>query len=342
MDADTAIGGEERLDPFAVMAGEILIREPAADPLEIGIDRARDRPCIESVAPTFSDHLVGAREIGVAEHRAYRGGLATRRIGVDGIGDLLDRRALAAEIGEAEADVIGDDRRHRHAMLGNVDRGREHIRPGQFPVALVQRPPAIERARGRDGHRANGRQRAVLRMRARNLQRQLLGRAARSGDAHHLAELGVPDQGIAIAADPARSRLEEAERGVDRDAGVDRRAALAEDLDPDLGRDRLRGSRRARAAIDRRARAEAGAERAVAGMDVGPIERDCTRRLETRLGRRGRRCDRPLLRQQRRSGRRGGKGGQEGTAFHLRLPRNRRAHQRRVRGGWQVLGNPQA
>ncbi len=152
------------------------------------------------------------------------------------------------------------------------------------------------------------------------------GTLARSGEALHLLELGVPHHRVAVAAEPRRGRLEEAQARVHRDRGVDRGAAALERLDRGHRRQRLRRSGRAVEAVDGRSRCEARTDRAVAGMDVGAEEAIGPRGLEARQCRgfgRGRTAlTRSLkgLRQQRRCDRGGGDRGDELSAAHGRLP----------------------
>jgi NADH-quinone oxidoreductase subunit C len=51
--------------------------------------------------------------------------------------------------------------------------------------------------------------------------------------------LGVPDECVEVAADAARRRLHCAERGIGGDGGVDRISAGFQDVEPDLGRERM-------------------------------------------------------------------------------------------------------
>src|SRR3546814_10236530 len=60
VDADAAIVGRVGLGPFGLVSGEIGIRGPAADPLEIGVDRAGDVAFIEGVPAALGDHPIGA------------------------------------------------------------------------------------------------------------------------------------------------------------------------------------------------------------------------------------------------------------------------------------------
>src|SRR3546814_4351186 len=65
IDVGAAIARFVRLDPFGLVRGQILVAQPAADPLEIGVDRARDLTLVKGVAPAFGDQAESAREVGV-------------------------------------------------------------------------------------------------------------------------------------------------------------------------------------------------------------------------------------------------------------------------------------
>ena len=69
----------------------------------------------------------------------------------------------------------------------------------------------------------------------------LHGRAAAGVEAVELLRLRVPDDGEQVAADAAGHRLHEAHRGVGGDGRVDRVAALLQDVEPDLRRERVAG-----------------------------------------------------------------------------------------------------
>src|SRR3546814_5571062 len=72
----------------------ILVAQPAADPLEIGVDRARDFALVKGVAPAFGDQAESAREVGVAEHLSCGRTLAVvQPIGAERIIRFLDPAA---------------------------------------------------------------------------------------------------------------------------------------------------------------------------------------------------------------------------------------------------------
>src|SRR3546814_11851657 len=119
---------------------------------------------------------------------------------------------------------------------------------------------------------------------------------------------------IAIAADAAGGGFKETKARVDRDRRVDGRTALPQDIDAGEGRERVRRPGRAGAAEYFGSRAEAGADRPISGLDVGPFPALDAGRLAA--GQRnglglGARAARP-----RKSHRRGRHGRPEFTSFH--------------------------
>jgi hypothetical protein len=135
-------------------------------------------------------------------------------------------------------------------MAGSSTRG--HGRRRTSGAAPPSRRP--RRARRSAGARAAG---MVVRPSFAELGEQLSrlspsGRAARGVEAVELFRLRLVDDGEEVAADAAAGGLHEAERGVGGDGGVDGRAALAQDVEADLRRERL-----------------AGADHAVLGDDLG-------------------------------------------------------------------------
>ena len=175
-----------------MLAREVVIGQPAADTLEIAIDSPGDRALIEGRPAAFGDHAVGPGEVRIAEHVAFARRLAPRHVDVPGVGGLLDAGAGAQEGRHVARDVEADDLRLGDAGLAEVDRRLEQLRPLQLAVALVQRPPGVERSGRGDGYRAERRQGAVLRTRARRFEAEALGRAPGTGEADHLRLFGIP------------------------------------------------------------------------------------------------------------------------------------------------------
>ncbi len=95
VDVDAAIVGRLRLDPFGMVGGEVGAGQPAADALEIALDRVGDWPVVERVAAALGDHPVGAGEVGIAERSRRSAGPLPQRS--NDIGGLLDPGAGAEE-----------------------------------------------------------------------------------------------------------------------------------------------------------------------------------------------------------------------------------------------------
>ena len=227
-----------------------------------------DVALVEGVAAALGDQPVGAGEVGIAEDLAGAGAVA-RGVGRLRVGDLLDAAPGAGEVRHRPVHVVGDDGRERHAAFGIGDRRLEQFGPAQLAVALVQLPPGVDRARHGHRDRAVGGQDAVCGRASGRCRGRGRAGCGPSRRCRRRAPRRVPQHREAVAADAVGGRLEEAERGVDRDRRVDRRAALLQYLDAGQGAERMRGGRGAVAAEHRRAGGEAGADRAVAGVDVG-------------------------------------------------------------------------
>jgi hypothetical protein len=81
VDVIAAILHRDRLDPFALVRGEIGQPQIAPNPAEIRIHRARELTLVESIAPALRQSLVRAREIGVLEHLTLDGRRPVHEIG---------------------------------------------------------------------------------------------------------------------------------------------------------------------------------------------------------------------------------------------------------------------
>ncbi len=161
-----------------------------------------------------------------------------------------------------------------------MDGGFEELGPLEFAVALVEGPPGVEGAGDGDGDGAVGGEDAVLCAGAGDVEGEGFGGAAGAGEGDDFFELGIPDHGVAVAADAAGGGFDEAEDGVGGDGGVDGGAALFEDLDGGQGGEGVRGAGGSAAAHGGGAGGEAGSGDAVAGVDVGAVEFFCACGLE--------------------------------------------------------------
>ncbi len=68
---DAAIVRDDRLRPFGRVSGEVGLRHPAADALEVTLDGVGDLAFVESVPPACRDQPERSREGRVAKHVAF-------------------------------------------------------------------------------------------------------------------------------------------------------------------------------------------------------------------------------------------------------------------------------
>ena len=78
-----------------MVLAQILIGQPAADALEIGINGVGYRPIVKGIAAALGNLTIGARKVRIAENLAHLRGVAVRRVGPICIGALLRCRAQA-------------------------------------------------------------------------------------------------------------------------------------------------------------------------------------------------------------------------------------------------------
>ena len=141
-----AIVRHQRLNPLGMVLAQILRREPAADALEVGVDGLGNGAVVERVAAALGDHAVGAREVGIAAHVVLIRSDAARHVGFHCVGCLLHSRGRTQKDRHVALDVVADDLRRGIARLAGGYCRLEQLSPLQLSVALVQRPPAVERA----------------------------------------------------------------------------------------------------------------------------------------------------------------------------------------------------
>ena len=107
----------------------------------------RNRPVVEGVAAAFGNHAVGVRQVGIAPHVVLVRRHAARRSRSAPRWPSLPRPSRPQKCRHVALDVVADDLRRRIAVLAGRDRRLEELSPLQLSVALVQRPPAVQRAR---------------------------------------------------------------------------------------------------------------------------------------------------------------------------------------------------
>ena len=266
-----AVMGAGDIHPLAAMRGEIGEGEGAALPLQVIDHHLCQSALVEGIAPARCNRLERLRQIGVAEHLAGPGRAAIGEPGGARVGKV-ERRALQLHLVvlQPARHVHRDHRRDRVAFARIADRGGEHLFHRQPAVARVEFEPRIDRAGDGDGERADRRQagRTCGKLRLELLQRLPGRRAARAVDADEIPARRVPYDREQIAADAVAGRLHQPERGIGGDGGIDRRAARLEDIERDLGCERVRGGGHA-VRGDHRTAAPLCAHRAGTGADAG-------------------------------------------------------------------------
>ncbi len=225
--------GADRLDPFALVAGQILIAQKAAIGLEVGTNGARDLALIERVAPAIGDLLQGIGQVRVLPQFALARGMPVE-------GELLLEAGVLRQPRHGAVPVIGDRFGNRVSLTRVADRRRQVLRHRLAAKTPVQREPAVHRARHR--HRQRPGRRNVLQPPALELgQGERLRRAARPVVAVELVGLGVPHDREQIPAHPVAGRLHQAQCGIGSDRRIHRRTAVLHHIQRDLRGQRLRG-----------------------------------------------------------------------------------------------------
>ncbi len=282
VDVDAAVVGDDGVEPLGVLGAEVFDGDPSADAFEVGFDGFGDGAVVVGVAAAFGDEAIGAGEVGVAADVAFVGGFAVGGEGVEGVGGFFDAGAGFGEVGEVEFDVVADDLWRGGAGFAVVDGGFEELGPFEFAVALMEGPPGVECAGDGDGDGSVGGEGSVFCAGAGDVEGEGFGGAAGAGERDDFFELGVPDHGVAVAADAAGGGFDEAEDGVGGDGGVDGGATFFEDFDGGEGREGVCGAGGSAASHGGGAGGEACSGDAVAGVDVGAVEFFCACGLEFR------------------------------------------------------------
>ena len=197
------------MDHDAGAGGEVGRREVAAAELQ---EAAAELPLVEAVPAVAGD---GAQRAGDAGH-------------AHGLADVEGAlRAELAGAGEGVHEMAGE-RQHDgrgEALLGQFDRGRQHLVERQPPVALVQGEPAVDGA----GH-LHAADVAPHRHRRHPVGAQPVGVGRRAGPADGEQRLGRRtrwrDHGQHVAAEPAQVRAHDGHRRPRGHGGVGGRAAL--------------------------------------------------------------------------------------------------------------------
>ena len=229
------VAAPDRAAIVGVGRGEIVERVTSPRGAEGGHHILGHRAFVKARPPVAGDGAQSFGMGGAAEQIAHGRGLASGQVV-----PLAGALKAAGGFGPVE----GDARRDRHAVLGIANRGGERVGQAEAPVVLRQ---AAERVDGTgDGHRldvfgADG----GLPAGAQRVGGQARGRAARSVQRDDLFGPGGFQQHEAVAADPAGLRLCQAQKDGACNSCVHRVAALLQDIDADLGSQRVRCRRHA-------------------------------------------------------------------------------------------------
>jgi hypothetical protein len=160
-----------------------------------------------------------------------------------------------ADARHCRLDRRNEARPGRETLAGQLDRGREDIRPRQPPEPPMGVTPRAHRTGHRDRERTAQRQRRQ----ASGAQRIRIGRGRRPAGAVQrvLMPLGrIPDQPERVATDPASGRHHDPQDRVRRDRGVDGGSTRAEDPEPGRRREVMRSNDRSTPASGKRGRNE--------------------------------------------------------------------------------------
>ena len=254
-----------RVDEVAGVGREVFVTQVAADAFEVSIDRFCDRAFVEGVAAAFREQVVGVGKVRVLEDLAFARRLAVDQVGALGVFALFDVLGVLREAFEVAFPVRCDQLRNREAFAGVAGCGGEDVCHRQLAEAVVQGEPAVNGTGHRYGKRAQCRDRfAIAEFLCQVLKRAALRRTTGAVVAIELLRLRIPDDREEVATDAATDRFHQSERCVRRDRGIHRAAALFQNIDRDLCRERLRGCRHAVLAEHGGARCERSAGVAVA------------------------------------------------------------------------------
>ena len=234
-----------RLDPLAVMGGEIFAGEGTALSLEIVHHDIGERTIVIGVTPLAGDGLERIGKVGVAENLTSLGGGAVGEPDLARIGEI--EFILASGVGlERPVEIHADDRGDGVAFAG-IPYGRcKVIGHRTLAEPLVHGKPRINRARNGNRQGAIRRQGiGAVQFLLELVERLALGAAARTVDAVKHSALGIIDDREQIAAYAIARGFHQAERGIGGNRRIDRVAAILENVERDLRGKGMRGGRHA-------------------------------------------------------------------------------------------------
>ncbi len=148
-DIVATVGDGERLDPVALVGGEVLLAQIAADPPHVGVDHPGDLTPVERIAAALGDPLVGPRQVRVAEDLAFFGRFAAGHVGGTRVVELLDLGGVPIQQHQIERESGADHLGDRKPFLRVADRRCQDLRHRQLAELAVQLEPAVDRSRHR-------------------------------------------------------------------------------------------------------------------------------------------------------------------------------------------------
>jgi len=223
-----AVVGRDRLDPLGRMVGEILqVEKPVALPAG-GDDLFRDRTAIKRVATPLGDQPIVRGQLGILEHLADFGWLPLGTIGGG-------HARVAAGTWPAAVDDLAD----RESFFRVFDGRRQKLRQSHRPESLPQLIPTIDAAG--NGPRVNAAESADSAL-AQGPASHGVRTAAAGVKSVKFFGLGVPVNAEEVASQAARARFHEAEHRIGGDGRIGRGSAFLEDVEANLGCQRLRAA----------------------------------------------------------------------------------------------------
>ncbi len=231
-DIVAAIGSAHRLALNRRVGLEVFLGDEPAVPLHLIFDQLGNGPLVEPARALGGNGAERLGEVRLAKEFARLVGLAFRMLEI-GLARRVGREALVAFL-QRIGEPIGD----RKAFLGQLDRRRQHLLARQGAIMLQR----VEQARHRAGHARRGAAiaGAVPVHIATLVQEHVLGGGGRCGlavvDSRELLRGGERDQHEAAPADIARLRVRHGKSEAGRDSGIDRIAALLQNVHAHLRR----------------------------------------------------------------------------------------------------------
>ena len=237
VDVETVVIRRQRRHPLGVEVREVCRGHRAAERCRLCDDRARDVALVEGIAPLVLQQLERACQRGVAEYDTGRRHLAVRVVGVERVAILLHLGVICVRVGHLRGDAL----RPRESVGREIDGGLQHLFEIHRARVLEQLIPSIDRARHVGREDAKPRH---ARARIETLCFQQFGRDARSRpaarvDADQLVLLRHIDDREHVAADAGTFGLDDIEHRGGRNRRIDRVAALLQDAQSRLRRERM-------------------------------------------------------------------------------------------------------